>query len=397
VSQRVLVAGHWDDGPGYPRAEQLLAGLSYCGFEVEECRVPAPARGMSKVALAARPWRWPGYWLHTRSTRRRLQAALGRRIAEGGIDVVLVPYPGHLAVRWVREVWRGPLILDLFLSAYGTIVLDRDLFRAGSIPARLIAGLDRRACEAADLVLLDTPEHAALVARDTELPAERFDWVPIGDDVSAVHPTTAPRSVDGSLSVLFFGTGVPLHGLRTWIDAIAATPSVRLELYGGSEGDRRQARAVLGSRLVLHPRFVPMSELRGALDRAQVVAGIMGTSPKAEAVIPFKVVHALAHGRCVVTADTPAIRRVLTADHDAVLVRAGDRAALTAALESLSRDPSRVLSIGERARTAWLEHASPRAIGDRLAAVVATRLGLEVARTIDDGVKSNRTALRVCS
>ncbi|MGE0143855.1 MAG: glycosyltransferase [Planctomycetota bacterium] len=396
MSQRVLVAGHWDDGPGYPRAEQLLAGLSHCGLEVEECRVTAPARGMSKVALAARPWRWPGYWLHTRSTRRRLQAALRRRIAEGGIDVVLVPYPGHLAVRWVREVWRGPLILDLFLSAYGTIVLDRGLFRPGSIPARLIAGLDRRACESADLVLLDTPEHAALVARHTELPPERFDWVPIGDDVAAVVPPPSQPN-DGALSVLFFGTGVPLHGLRTWIDAIAATAAVRLELYGGSEADRAHARTMLGPRLTLHPRFVPMSELRGALDRTHVVAGIMGTSPKAEAVIPFKVVHALAHGRCVVTADTPAIRRVLTADRDAVLVRAGDRAALTAALEGLSRDRSRILSMGERARTAWLEHASRGAIGNRLAEVVETRFGLEVRRGIASESRSSRAVLRVCS
>lgn len=381
MTRTVLVAGHWDDGPGYPRSEQLLTALARSGYRVEECRVAAPARGSSKVGLVRRPWRWPGYWLNSRRTRARLVRELRARIGEGGIDAVLVPYPGHLAVRWVREVWRGPLILDLFLSVHGTAVEDRRLFRPGSLPARMLAGVDRRACAAADTVLLDTPEHADAVARVTGLPRDRFDWVPIGDAGPERVVPSIPPAAGAPLRVLFFGTGVPLHGLSTWIDAIARVPEVGFELYGGAEADRVRARSLLGSRLTLGARFAPMAELRAAIDRAHIVAGIAGTSDKAARVVPFKVAHALAHGRCVVTADTPAVRRFLRPDTECVLARAGDVDSFAEALRSLHADPQRIAAIARGGRDAWRRSFSPAAIQSRLCAILDQRLGRLVPET----------------
>ncbi|MFO1052717.1 MAG: glycosyltransferase [Planctomycetota bacterium] len=377
MTRTVLVAGHWDDGPGYPRSELLLGALARSGVRVEECRITAPASGTSKVGLVRRPWRWPGYFLNTRRTRARLQRGLRARIAEGGIDAVLVPYPGHLAVRWVREVWRGPLILDLFLSAYGTAIEDRALFRPGSIPARLLAGLDRRACAAADLVLLDTPEHADGVAQLTGLARDRFDWVQIGDRGPEVVVPTAARGCDEALRLLFFGTGVPLHGLSTWIEAVARTEGVHLEIYGGSEEDRALARSRLGARVHVGPRFAPMAELRTAIDRAHVVAGIAGTSDKAMRVVPFKVAHALAHGRCVLSSDTPALRRFVTLGEECLCARAGDARDFAAKLTVLRDDPALVARIGDRARAAWQRSFAPVAIEQRVGAVLDRVLGAE--------------------
>ncbi|MBI5852242.1 MAG: glycosyltransferase [Planctomycetes bacterium] len=377
MTRTVLVAGHWDDGPGYPRTELLLAALPRAGFRAEECRVPAPARGTSKVGLVKQPWRWPGYWLATRATRARLVAGLRARLREGGVDAVLVPYPGHLSVRWVRSVWRGPLVLDLFLSAHTTAIGDRTLFAPASIPARLLARIDRRACEAADLVLLDTPEHAALVAAATGLPHRRFDWVPIGDaGPSSVTPVVPPGPGE-PLRTLFFGTGVPLHGLPTWIDALARTTGVTLELYGGDEDSRRRAHELLGARVTVGPRFAPMGELRAAIERAHLVLGIAGTSAKAQAVVPFKVAHALAHGRPLVTADTPAIRRWLEPERDAFLVPAGDAPSIGVALQSIAASPARLVVMGEAARAAWQTAFSPAAIEARLGTVLGRALGGE--------------------
>ncbi|MCC6781885.1 MAG: glycosyltransferase family 4 protein [Planctomycetes bacterium] len=375
MTRTVLVAGHWDDGPGYPRTELLLGALARCGCHVEECRVPAPARGTTKVGLVKRPWRWPGYWLASRGTRARLVRELRRRIAEGGVDAVLVPYPGHIAVRWVRSVWRGPLLLDLFLSAHSTAVEDRALFSPGSVPARLLAHLDRRACEAADVVLLDTQEHAELVATTTGLPRTRFDWVPIGDvGPSAVAPVVPPAPGE-PLRLLFFGTGVPLHGLPTWLAAIARVEGVTLELYGGDEDSRAQARSLLGARAIIGPRFAPMGELREAIDRAHLVLGIAGTSEKARRVVPFKVAHALAHGRPLLTADTPAIRRQLVPERDCLLANAGDVESFAQALRAVVAAPQRLVSLGAAARLAWQRAFSPAAIEARLAAVIDARLG----------------------
>ena len=47
------------------------------------------------------------------------------------------------------------MVLDLFLSAYDTAVVDRALVATDSMAARWLRSVDTRACQSADLVLLD--------------------------------------------------------------------------------------------------------------------------------------------------------------------------------------------------------------------------------------------------
>jgi len=84
-----------------------------------------------------------------------------------------VPYPGHVVTRWAREEFDGPIVMDLFLSAYDTAILDRAIARPGSWLARGLARLDRRACESADRVLLEiTTDSEASVFRALEVAAD---------------------------------------------------------------------------------------------------------------------------------------------------------------------------------------------------------------------------------
>lgn len=371
--RRILVAGCWDRGPGYPRTGSLVGALRRLGFQVDECRGELPSIGGAKSALIARPWRWPTWWLASRRSRESVLSALRQAVARGPVDAVLVPYPGHLAVQWIRRCWRGPIVLDLFLSAYGTAVEDRRLVRPGGLAARALSALDRRACRAADLVLLDTPAHAAGVREQTGLAAARFDWVPVSD-CEPVQPTAVPvREVADPLRVLFFGTGVPLHGLATWIEAVAAVPAVRLELIGGEPALREHARHRLAERLVLGPEFAPMREVRAAIDRSHLVAGIFGTSDKAARVVPFKLVHAAAQGRAAVTADTPVVRELLEPGVDCAVAPAGDAAALAAVLAGLAADPARAEALGAAARRRFETTFSPDAVARRLEAALCSR------------------------
>jgi glycosyltransferase involved in cell wall biosynthesis len=377
---RVLVVGCWDQGPGYPRTDTLIAALLELGATVEVCRVDPPGQRGSKSDLLRRPWRWPSWWLAARRTRARVRAAVRVAAERGPVDAVLVPYPGHVAVRWVRSCFAGPIVLDLFLSAYGTAVEDRRLFRPGGLAAGLMASLDARACAAADLVLLDTAAHAASVRERTGLPAERFGWVPVSDP-DPVAPSVPPdRRGGGPLRVLYFGTGVPLHGLDTWIEAVERAPSVQLELIGGDPQLRARALDRLGPRVELGPVFAPMHEVRVAIERSHVVAGIFGRSDKAQRVIPFKAVHALAHGRAVVTADSLAVRDLLTPGLDCEVAPAGDAAGLALVLERLAAEPQRVVELGLAARRRYEATFSGAALARRLGDLLAARLGFASAR-----------------
>jgi glycosyltransferase involved in cell wall biosynthesis len=375
---KILFCGAWDEGPGYPRAASLRQGLQRHGVEVVECRVEP--LGAGKRRLLARPWRWPWLLLQLVRRRRRVRAALRAALHVHAPDAVLVPYPGHDLVGTVRSISRVPVVLDLFLSAYDTAVGDRALFRAGSWPARLLLRLDCRACAAADLVLVDTPENLEHVAALTGLPDDRFGCVPVGDPDAPDGPPSyeAPRA--GPLRLLFFGTGVPLHGLPTLLEAVAVSPGVHLTLVGGTRADRELAARLLGDRLDLQPEFVGRARLQRLLDGAALVAGVFGRTPKAARVVPFKVVHALASGRPVVTAGTPAIRRVLQDGEGAFLVPAGDAGLLGARLRELAAAPDRLQAAAALARGVYDRNFAPAVIGARLGALLARLRSAEARR-----------------
>lgn len=350
----VLFCGAWDEGPGYPRTTSLRLGLQAAGFAVHTCH--RPGLGRDKQRLLRSPWRWPSTWAAQRRQRRLLLADLRTAMRDVQPRCVVVPYPGHAVVEAVRDTVDVPVVLDLFLSAYDTVVEDRELARPGSLLAWWLQRLDARACAAADLVLLDTPANAAYAQALTGLPAERFGWLPVHDPQA---PAAALPWCGGPaewLRVLFFGTGVPLHGLGTLLDAVRAVPAVQLTLVGGTSADRARATAELGPRLRLEPSFVDRARLQELLAQSQVVAGVFGSSGKAQRVVPFKLVHALAAGRPVLTASTPAVDGWLDGSGAVFTTPAGDAAALAARLHELAASPELVTSAGAVARAAYDRH-----------------------------------------
>ncbi len=374
--RRVLFCGAWDDGDGYPRATALRQGLIAAGVEVVDCRVAGNGRG--KQRLVAAPWRWPG-WLFTTAWRRlRLGFLLRGALRRVRPEVVVVPYPGQHLVGDVARIARVPVVLDLFLSAYDTAVLDRRWFAPDSLPARLLRRLDRDACRAADLVLVDTEANATFVAELTELAPTRFAVLPIGDPAAPPHVVPYAPAIGGGLRLLFFGTGVPLHGLATLIDAVAMVPAVTLELIGGTATERAYAVARLGERLVLGAEFVARAELQRRIEAAHLVAGVFGSSDKARRVVPFKLVHALAAGRPVVTAETPAVRAVLGAGDGVFFVPAADAAALATCLGRLAAEPGLLTAAAAGARLAYDRQFAVARSGAQLADVL-TRLATPTA------------------
>ena len=354
MTASVLFAGAYDEGPGYPRTTSLRQGLLAAGVAVRECRVAG--LGMTKQRALLQPWRWPSLWWQQRSQQRWLAQQVRAAVAAERPQCVVVPYPGHLCVRTVREAVTVPVVLDLFLSAYDTVIEDRQLARPGSLAAHWLQQLDSQACAAADLVLLDTPANAAYAATLTGLPSERFAWLPVHDPLAPVAALPYPARDAGRLQLLFFGTGVPLHGLRTLLAALRQAPAVELVLVGGTRTDRELARRWLGDRVRIEPRFVDRARLQELLAQSHLVAGVFGDSGKAQRVVPFKLVHALAAGRPVLTAATPAVHGWLDGCGAVFDVPAADVPALAARLRELAQAPAVLASAAAAARPAYERH-----------------------------------------
>lgn len=280
---RVLLFGNYSTGDGYPRLGVLAEGLRERGFEVLEARVPLlEGEGDRSRAVSS-----PLGFLRAAAGAAALRVRLSRAYAAAPAhDAVLVGYPGHSAVKVARRAnadRRRPVILDAFLSLHDTAVNDRGLAPPGSLRARVLRRLDASSCAAADLVLVDTEENAALFAGEFGVPPGRLLVAPVG---ARPFPGGLPGPADPPpparpLRALFFGTYVPLQGAAVIVEAAARCRGAEIEMVGrGQDLEAARARAAalgLGPpRLRLTGEFLPRAELDRRIAAADVCLGIFG-------------------------------------------------------------------------------------------------------------------------
>ncbi|MEO8183081.1 MAG: glycosyltransferase [Deltaproteobacteria bacterium] len=370
---RVLFWGTYDRSK--PRTRILIEGLRANGAKVDECHTPIWEAVRDKGVLS----RWSLAWhlVRTATAYPRLVARFLRRPAP---DVLIVGYMGQLDVLLLRpfaRLRRVPVVWDQFISLYDTVVNDRRQLSNRHPFAWALYLLEWAACRAADCVLMDTRAHAAHVTETFGLTAGRVRSVWVGAETSA-FPPLLPRAAapNGSLSVLFYGQLIPLHGVQTIVEAarlLQGNP-VRFVLVGsGQEGER--LRELLSaeplSNLEWHP-WVEYERLVEYIRDADVCLGIFGATGKASRVIPNKAFQVIAAGRPLITRDSPAIRELLGSDADGIrLVPPADGRALAGAIRELANDPGR----GTWAKASTRREAiAPRAIGKQLLDVLESVL-----------------------
>jgi glycosyltransferase involved in cell wall biosynthesis len=352
VQRRLVFWGTYDVGK--PRVRLLLAGARKAGFDVLECHahVWEGIEDKSQLTGISRKVRALARWLLA------YPSLMYRYLRLPDHDAVVVGYPGALDVLilWPLARWRRtPILWDVFLSLYDTIVNDRKLVGRWSPVAWGLYVLEWLAARAATQPFLDSQAHADYFASLFHLTLGSVPAVPVGaEDVFERGPiteavATADTERAGTWTVLFYGQFIPLHGLDVVIDAAALlareTDAVRWVIIGqGQEAGRIDARlAMLNTPTVSRVDWVPYQELPQWISRADVCLGIFGTTQKARNVIPNKVYQVLASGRLIVTSDTPAQRELLVygAEPWLTFVPPGDAQALAAAILHLYRHGAR--------------------------------------------------------
>ncbi len=273
-------------------------------------------------------------------------------------DALIVGYPGHLDLAAARLAASGrPVVFNPLVSLADTLVSDRRRFRPGSLPARALAEIDRRAFRTADLVVADTAAHARHLERLTG--ARRIEVCLVGAEERLFRPGWRPSA---RFTALFVGKLIPLHGLETILAAARLVPELDIRIVGSG-----QLAHLLERRPdnVEHVGWVEYDHLPGELHRASCALGVFGTSDKAARVIPNKAFQALACGAPLVTADTPAARELLRDGDSALLVPPGNPEALAAALRRLAADSDLCDRLSAGGLAAYRAHASEEVLGVR--------------------------------
>jgi glycosyltransferase involved in cell wall biosynthesis len=286
----------------------------------------------------------------------RAELRLLRRQSER-YDAVIVGYPGHFDLPAAKRAARGaPVLFNPLVSLADTLVSDRARFRPGSLPARALSLVDRRALRAADVVIADTEQHARFFAELADL--ERVEVCFVG----AEERIFQPGSPGEFTHALFVGKLIPLHGLETILEAARLAPELPFRVVGTGQLDGLLERRPANVEWV---PWVEYERLAGELHAAGAALGIFGTSEKAARVIPNKAFQALACARPLVTADTPATRELLVDGESALLVPPGDAQALAAALRRLASDDALRARISAGGLAAYRRHASEDVLGRR--------------------------------
>nr|MDQ3823742.1 glycosyltransferase [Actinomycetota bacterium] len=348
---RVLYFGTYDRA--YPRNAQVISCLRRAGADVVEHHVSV----------------WDGRrdaWTAGLASALRVAVSELRLFRRPkGFDVLVVGYPGHFDFPAARWAARGrPVVFNPLVSLTDTLVSDRGRFRAGSLAARTLEAVDRRAFRSADLVVADTEAHADYLAELTGVPRSRFAVCLVGAEERVFRPAwrwTEP------FTCLFVGKLIPLHGLETILEAARLTPEIRFRVVGSGQLDAELERR---PENVEWMRWVEYERLLDELAVAGCALGIFGTSGKAGRVIPNKAYQALACGTPLVTADTPAARELLVDGESALLVRPGDPAALSAAVRRLAGDPGLAEHLSGGGLYTFQERASERVLGARWRALL---------------------------
>jgi glycosyltransferase involved in cell wall biosynthesis len=346
---RVIAAGTFDRN--FARNRRLITLLERAGHDVAVCQVDL--FGSDKYELVEKG---------RLSMLARGAAAYPRllwrflRIARG--DAVLILYPGwfdSIVLAPLARLRRMPVVFDIYISLFDTVVADRKIASERSVIGRVCKLVDRLSLRSAQCVIADTPEHAELYASLGGIARDRIGVVWVGADDTVFRPR--PDIEPNAKRVLFYGTYIKLHGIDVIVRAakLLENEGVEFRFIGtGQEraGIERLIEELDVSNIQLTDR-VPLEDLPVEIASAAVCCGIFGSSEKAQRVVPNKVFECVAVGRPVVTADTPAMRRVF-GDTEVALVPAGDPDALARVIRELLADPERRAAMAAAAQRHYL-------------------------------------------
>ena len=278
----------------------------------------------------------------------RRTPVLLRRALQARFDLLIVAFRAHsdIFLAGLIAKLRGvPLMFDPLTSRYKERVVDRRQVSESSLLATWYRRSDSAGCRLADYVLLETNAQIEYFTSTFGISRDkcRRVWLSADDEIMRAGTVTARQD---AFTVFFYGRFSPLHGIEHILEAAALLErrhdAVRFVIVGrGQTYDAMRTFAErLGVSSVTFMDPVSQAELARLMSSADVCLGTFGNNARARRVIPYKVFDALAVGRPVITADTPALREAMRPGEDVWTCPSGDSEALADAIAMLKRDPN---------------------------------------------------------
>ncbi len=375
VRDSLLVLGVHLKSEGYPNTLYRLRDLEASNlFRMTEINVPMwsedtqQRHGFSRITRNI----WRAVFAHFSVVARYL-------VSVKRPERVYVPYPGvfilFLLACLPLNFRPRRVVADVFISLYDTVVLDRQLLKRNGVVAQLLKWVEKRAYACADQLVVDTQQNTQFLSTLFNLPETKFVVTPLSiDETNFKYMPYQPSP--GNCRILFVGTLVPLHGIKTILEA-ASLLSVRADIHFKFIGDGQDAPLVEEwisrqpiNNLAWERAWQSSSKIAEEIDRADICLGIFGEGDKTQRVCPLKVYAYAATGRAIVTGETDWLRGAIKElEYEPfACVPVNNATALAAKLAQLADDQELRAALAVSSRRFYQMHLGNRAAVEKLTA-----------------------------
>lgn len=268
-------------------------------------------------------------------------AQLIPRLITRNFDFLFIGFFGQLLTRMIAPFTRKPIILDMFVSAFDTLVEDRQITGKKSLLSRFLFRLDKQSGKRAKLIFVDTLAHAEYFHEAFGIPFSKMKRVFVGCDEGLFHPRPA---IPESRTVLYYCSYLPLHGVDVVVEAaelLKADPSLKFKIIGEGIEFGKIQKSVHEKQLtnVELAAPVPIDQLPSEIQNSLIcLGGHFGASAKACRVIPGKAFQMIAMGKPVIVGENAANRELLTHQVDSWFCEMNNPRALADAISALLHD-----------------------------------------------------------
>jgi glycosyltransferase involved in cell wall biosynthesis len=346
--------------PAYPRNAVLRRGLELNGVRVSECQVRPGRRFWLRYPALLRRW-----------LRLPKSASLSP-------EILFVPEFAQKDVplaRFLSGMTSRCVVFDPLASRYETKILDWRRKPEGSPSAGWNRRIDRWAFRSSDFLIADTQSHKDYYCREYRVDPQKIAVLPVGFDdrifskgLSDVR--TAHQTAGAPFTVLFFGSFLPLHGVDDVIEAARlvseADRTVRFRLIGSGQTlaavQARVAELALAN-VDFEGWLSPVALAERVAQTADLCLGIFGRTEKSERVVPHKVFQAMALGKPVISARTPAMQEFFFDRENIALCPKEDPGRLAETILEMKRDPGLRERVAQKGHELVWEKYHPAALG----------------------------------
>ncbi len=218
-------------------------------------------------------------------------------------DAVFVGFLGQYIVLIIHWFTRKPILFDAFISLYDTLCFDRKKIKPNSVVGKLLFWVDKKSCQIAKKVLLDTKTHRDYFVKTFKLPEQKIEYIYNGADETIFFQKEHPHSIP-PFQVFYYGTGLPLQGVDIILKAaklLEKYPDIHFKVVGRIRDRYSKLILSLNLQKTLFDDWVQYQKLPSEIAQSHVcLGGHFSNVPKAKRVIAGKTFQFIAMKKSVI-------------------------------------------------------------------------------------------------